>query len=349
MTDIKSWSTTASQNIDAVPNGFPEGMAPSGVNDAAREVMAAVRRQWNDAQWFDYGDGGKAGTYAFVSANQFKVVSSPAMDVTGEYHIGRRVKVTASTPGTIYGTITASSFSSPDTTVTVAFDTGALANEALVVQLSAQRADNQGTPGTITVDDGIETAPSIRFRGDTDTGRFFPAADTIAESTGGLERERLDSTQKTFSVPVEVPDGSETEPSIHGSDVDTGWFWSLGRSSFASSGVETFSVSGAAVTTFNNRVAGERASTSFSTGQTLTLSLTLVDDASYLLTAQESIAGNSGNPGLYLIYRRGTDDNVISIVAAPGLSVVINGSDQVAIQNTSGANRTIIAALLRLT
>ena len=188
MTDIKSWSTTASQNIDAVPNGFPEGMAPSGVNDAAREVMAAVRRQWNDAQWFDYGDGGKAGTYAFVSANQFRVISSPPADLTQEYHAGRRVKVIAPTPGTIYGTVTASSFSSPDTTVTVAFDAGNLANEALSVQLSTQRADNQGAPGAIVVDDGTAAAPSIRFRGDTDSGFFLKAAGVIGLSIGGVEQ-----------------------------------------------------------------------------------------------------------------------------------------------------------------
>ena len=56
MSRIKSWSTTAGNNNDAPPDGFPENMAPSGVNDSAREVMASVRAQWEQAEWFDYGD-----------------------------------------------------------------------------------------------------------------------------------------------------------------------------------------------------------------------------------------------------------------------------------------------------
>lgn len=41
---IQDWSTTASSNNSSSPNGFPEGMAPSGVNNSAREVMAQIRR-----------------------------------------------------------------------------------------------------------------------------------------------------------------------------------------------------------------------------------------------------------------------------------------------------------------
>jgi len=47
MADVSSWSPVAANNNAAAPNGFPEGMPPSGVNDSAREVMASVRR-WHD-------------------------------------------------------------------------------------------------------------------------------------------------------------------------------------------------------------------------------------------------------------------------------------------------------------
>lgn len=40
--DVREWSTTAGSNNDASPDGFPEGMAPSGVNNSAREAMAAI-------------------------------------------------------------------------------------------------------------------------------------------------------------------------------------------------------------------------------------------------------------------------------------------------------------------
>lgn len=44
MSNVSQWSQTAASNNSASPNGFPEGMAPSGVNDSAREVMAALAK-----------------------------------------------------------------------------------------------------------------------------------------------------------------------------------------------------------------------------------------------------------------------------------------------------------------
>jgi hypothetical protein len=46
---------------------------------------------------------------------------------------------------------------------------------------------------TIEFADGSASAPSITNSGDTNTGMFFPAADTIASSTSGTERMRIDS------------------------------------------------------------------------------------------------------------------------------------------------------------
>lgn len=51
MSNISQYSTTAANNNSAAPDGFPEGMAPSGVNDAARELMAAL------AKWYSDTDG----------------------------------------------------------------------------------------------------------------------------------------------------------------------------------------------------------------------------------------------------------------------------------------------------
>ena len=48
MSNISQWNVAAASNDDAPPDGFPEGMPPSGVNDASRETMAAVARQYKD-------------------------------------------------------------------------------------------------------------------------------------------------------------------------------------------------------------------------------------------------------------------------------------------------------------
>ncbi len=42
--DLYKWSATAASNDTVSPDGFPEGMAPAGVNNSAIEVMAAVKR-----------------------------------------------------------------------------------------------------------------------------------------------------------------------------------------------------------------------------------------------------------------------------------------------------------------
>jgi hypothetical protein len=49
MSDLGSsnYSETDASNTAAVPNGWPEGMAPSGVNNSARANMGAEKRFWN--------------------------------------------------------------------------------------------------------------------------------------------------------------------------------------------------------------------------------------------------------------------------------------------------------------
>jgi hypothetical protein len=55
-------------------------------------------------------------------------------------------------------------------------------------------AGTSATFNTVTVADGSATTPSITNDGDTNTGIFFPAADTIAFAEGGVESMRIDSS-----------------------------------------------------------------------------------------------------------------------------------------------------------
>ena len=48
--------------------------------------------------------------------------------------------------------------------------------------------------GQVSLDDGTATAPSLTNTGDTNTGVFFPAADTVSIATGGTERVTIDSS-----------------------------------------------------------------------------------------------------------------------------------------------------------
>ena len=148
MSDIKSWSASAAGNNAASPNGFPEGMAPSGLNDAARETMAAVRRWYDDAQWLDLGDAPtQTGATTFTLAG----------DKTAVYAVGRRLKLDDSSM--LYGTITNSSYSNPNTTVAVALDSGSLTGALSAVAVGILTPGNTSVP-TISVANGGTGATS---------------------------------------------------------------------------------------------------------------------------------------------------------------------------------------------
>lgn len=132
MGDVSSWSTTAGNNNSASPDGAPEGMAPSGVNNTIRENMRAERAFANDLPWFTYGDGDGASTIAYASATSFTVAG---VDVTGVYAVGRPLRAVGSSTGTIYGIVTSSSFST-NTTVNAKWFSGSLSNESLTISIA---------------------------------------------------------------------------------------------------------------------------------------------------------------------------------------------------------------------
>jgi hypothetical protein len=141
---IKNWSTTAASNNSAPPNGAPENWAPSAVNDTIRQQMADHRTQWQDAEWFDWGD-----TPSRASASSFKI----GADVTSRYLANRRIKLYDAT--TLYATISSSSYSAPDTTVNVTMDSGSLTTSLTSVALAILSPTNKSIPSydldTLTV------------------------------------------------------------------------------------------------------------------------------------------------------------------------------------------------------
>ena len=54
--------------------------------------------------------------------------------------------------------------------------------------------DNPTVTGVVAVPDGTAAAPALTNTGDTNTGVFFPDADTVGVSTGGTERLRVDAS-----------------------------------------------------------------------------------------------------------------------------------------------------------
>ena len=146
MAGIKDYSTTQANNTSLNSISVAEGMLPSNLNNAIRALMKNTRDWYNDSQWVEYGDGSGAYTATYASATSFTIAG---VDVTSFYHADRRIKIVAPTPGTIYGTISSSSFST-DTTINVTWDSGNLSNEAITnVYVGAISKTNTSIPGGV--------------------------------------------------------------------------------------------------------------------------------------------------------------------------------------------------------
>jgi hypothetical protein len=169
MAGIKDYSTTQANNTSLNGISTAEGMLPSNLNNAIRALMKNTRDWYNDSQWVEYGDGSGAYTATYASATSFTIAG---VDVTSFYHADRRIKITATTPGTIYGTISSSTFST-DTTVNVTWDSGNLSNEAIDnVYIGAISKTNTSIPGgvigTTQLADGSVT--TVKIAADAVTG-----------------------------------------------------------------------------------------------------------------------------------------------------------------------------------
>jgi len=189
MAAISTWSTTAASNNSAPPDGAPEGMAPSGVNNVMRENMAQVRDFYNTLEWRDWGH-----TITYASGTTFTTGAS--LDTTGIYVADRRVRAVGSSTGTIYGTVSSSTGTNP-TTVTVVWDSGALVSEALVVSLGLSPTGStyvgipsgvillwSGSTGSIpsgwVICDGTNSTPDLRDRFVIGAGSTY-----AVDATGG--------------------------------------------------------------------------------------------------------------------------------------------------------------------
>jgi hypothetical protein len=87
------------------------------------------------------------------------------------------------------GVVTLAAPTSGNVTLTLPVSDGT-SGQALTTNGSGQLAFS----GVTTAQAGSAAAPSITTTGDTNTGIFFPAADTIAFSEGGVESMRVDAS-----------------------------------------------------------------------------------------------------------------------------------------------------------
>ena len=202
------YSLTPADNNAAPPNGAPEGMLPSAVNDTMRDMMSQIR---------DVGDGIRGGTYTMtapvITGGSITGVALSGNTLTNPVITGGSINNTtvgATTRSTGAFTTLASNgattftagTASTSTTTGTAVITGGLgvsgrinaANFDGIVGANTAAAGNfttLGATGVVTFSAGTVSAPAITTTGDTNTGIFFPTADTIAFTEGGVEAMRI--------------------------------------------------------------------------------------------------------------------------------------------------------------
>jgi len=197
MAGIKNYSSTASNNTSVGGVSIAEGMLPSNINNAFRAVAADIREWYNDSQWVIYGDGDGAHTFAYASGTSFTVAGA---NVTTIYETNRRVKAVGSSTGTIYGTISSSSFST-NTTVNVTWDSGNLVSETLVIYIAALSVTGSSIPPNVLIPaDNSITSAKIQNGGVTADDLATDAVTTI---------KITDANVTTAKIAADAVDGTK--------------------------------------------------------------------------------------------------------------------------------------------
>jgi len=126
MAELADYDALSASNSGAPPEGAPEGMTRSDVNNVMREMMGAMRRDWEGTatgggSWRD-----PVKTYTVTFSTTTKVLIA-GVDATAFFPVGRKVQI-AATAGPAYAFVKTSTYSNPDTTIEVeSFDSPATA------------------------------------------------------------------------------------------------------------------------------------------------------------------------------------------------------------------------------
>jgi len=162
-TGVGKFSSTAGSNTANMTVNFAENMAPSNVNNAARELMGHMRDMYEQLGdgYFEFGDGDGVYTIARVDADTLTIAT--AADLSAVYFAGRKIRVIDGGANVVEGTITSTSHGSSLQTINL---TG--------ITLAS------GTPTKVEI--GIDTAAfggKIILDDDGDTFIEAPTDDTI--------------------------------------------------------------------------------------------------------------------------------------------------------------------------
>lgn len=204
---IGKWSTNASNNNATPPDGWPEGQAPSTVNDCAREMMAGIKTLINDADYIDYDS-----SPSYLSSTTFSLSSADS-----KFEVGRRIKLFDTT--TLYGTINSVSA----TFVQVRLDSGILTSSLSSCALGSLRNANHALPEAAFQQQNMIINGQMEFWQRTASlaavTNFQYVADRFrfeqGSASGSVNIYRLDSSANAAYVPTLASAGVRLNSSMN--------------------------------------------------------------------------------------------------------------------------------------
>lgn len=184
-----TFSQTDASNATGTMPSWSGAAAPSTLDDAGRALQGAVTREWN---WRNF-------TVTATGTADAKVLTYSVAPAA--YYNGQRFAFIANTTNTTTATLNVNSLGAKTIKKDVSGTLTNLTASEMVSGMFIEVAYNTANDCFVWVNRGIDafpagsvSAPSITTNGDTNTGFWFPAVDTIAASTGGSERLRVDAS-----------------------------------------------------------------------------------------------------------------------------------------------------------
>jgi len=197
---LTSAGTSGSPNILAIDNGAVSDGRNKWIEFTSASDLGAnvfVRLDPNDAEkivFFRNSLPGSRSVFVFQgtynASNDFEIPAG--FDVVLRFDgVG-----TGSTVTDVFKKLRVTELMTPTLTVTTADINGGTIDGTSIGASSASTGafTTLSISNTFNVSAGSAASPSIAPTGDTNTGLFFPAADTIAFSEGGVEAMRIDSS-----------------------------------------------------------------------------------------------------------------------------------------------------------
>ena len=183
------YSLTPSSNTAAPPDGAPEGMLPSAVNDTMRDMMSQIR---------DCGDGIRDGTYTMTAAK-----------ITGGTITGVTFTSIVVTGGSITG-ITDLAVADGGTGAS-SFTSGALLKGAGTSAITTATAGTDfvapggalGTPSSGTLSScTVDGTDAVGFRNIPQNSQSTAYTLVLADSGKHILHPSADTTARTFTIPA---------------------------------------------------------------------------------------------------------------------------------------------------